>query len=182
MIQCSKPAATLARDAILHCLGQWYGLLPSNGIECQAVDVQNRSLTIRGLLGECGMVLGLGDARVRGSLPRIVEDAENGLCDPMRALLGELHDELAVSDERLKHLDVQVKQHAQSYPGARRIQHLEGVGHDGGLGGGEQHRGWPTVQEWARVCGVVRDRAGSTLERTSLGGSASGVTAVFSRR
>ena len=114
MIQCSKPAATRARDAILHGLGQWHGLLPSNDIECQTVDVQNHSLrtlvriisstprvflsgcrkarfagnsgaiaknsnaaaaaqeqpnveiiltrvlTIRGVLGECGMVLGLG--------------------------------------------------------------------------------------------------------------------------
>ena len=122
----------------------------------------------------------VGVATVRRSLPRIVEDAENGLCDPMRTLLGELHDELAVSDERLKHLDVQVKQHAQSDPVARRIQQLEGVGPMvasalvSSIGDGRQFK---NGREFAAWLGIVP----STLERTSLGGSASGVTAVCAR-
>ena len=83
---------------------------------------------IRGLLGECGLILRVGVAAVRHSLPGIVADAENGLCQPMRALLQELYHELIVSDERLKHLNAQVKRHAQSDAGARRIQQLDGVG------------------------------------------------------
>lgn len=83
---------------------------------------------IRGLLGECGLVLGLGVATVRRSLPSIVEDATNALCQPMRALLHGLYTELVASDERVKQLDEQVKAHARSDAGARRIQQLEGVG------------------------------------------------------
>jgi transposase len=83
---------------------------------------------VRGLLGECGLVMGLGVSTVRAGLPGIVEDGENGLCGPMRALMSELYVELVGTDERLKQLDKQVKQHAQSDVGARRIQQLAGVG------------------------------------------------------
>lgn len=83
---------------------------------------------IRGLLGESGIILRQGVAAVRNNLPSIVEDAENGLCLPMRALMHELYAELVTCDERLQALDDQVKQHAQHDEGARRIQQLSGVG------------------------------------------------------
>ena len=114
--------------------------VPVKGVEQQALQSMHRVRErvvkartalvneIRGLLGECGLVLGLGVATLRQSLPRIVEEAENGLCDAMRALLRELYQELVGSDERLKELDTQVKQHARSDAGARRIQQLEGIG------------------------------------------------------
>jgi transposase len=83
---------------------------------------------IRGLLGESGIVLRQGVATVRHHLPSIVEDAENGLCMPMRALMTELYAELTAVDERLEALTTQVKLHAEQDANAKRIQQLEGVG------------------------------------------------------
>lgn len=83
---------------------------------------------IRGLLGECGMVLRQGVSAVRHAVPSIIEDAENGLCVPMRALMQALHAELVCVDARLDELDEQVKAHAQQDTNAKRIQQLPGVG------------------------------------------------------
>ena len=158
--------------------------VPVKGVEQQALQslhrVRERVVKartalvneIRGLLGECGVVLGLGVATVRRSLPRIVEDAENSLCPPMRALLNELYAELVVSDERLKHLDVQVKQHARSDEGARRIQQLDGVGPVvasavvSSIGDGRQFK---SGREFAAWLGIV-PRQHSSGGKDQLGG------------
>lgn len=83
---------------------------------------------IRGLLGEYGIVLGVGVSTVRQGVPRIVEDAENELGVRMRGLLRGLYEELLEVEGRLKELDTQVKAHAQSDAGARSIQAVEGIG------------------------------------------------------
>lgn len=83
---------------------------------------------IRGLLGESGIILHKGVAAVRNTVPSIIEDAENGLCVPMRALMKALHAELASVDARLAALDEQVKAHASQDANAKRIQQLDGVG------------------------------------------------------
>ena len=127
---------------------------------------------VRGLLGECGLVLGLGVASVRRHLPRLVEDAEDGLCMPMRALLHGLYEELVVSDERLKDLDMQVKQHAQSDERARRIQQLSGVGPVvasavvSSIGDGRQFK---NGREFAAWLGIV-PRQHSSGGKDKLGG------------
>jgi transposase len=83
---------------------------------------------IRGLLGESGIILQQGVAAVRNTLPSIIEDAMNGLCMPMRALMKALYSELESVDARLDDLDDQVKAHAQQDANAKRIQQLDGVG------------------------------------------------------
>jgi transposase len=83
---------------------------------------------IRGLLGECGIVLRQGVSAVRNNLPSLIEDAENGLCVPMRTLMQTLYEELVNADEYLASLTDQVKQHAEQDQNARRIQQLPGVG------------------------------------------------------
>lgn len=83
---------------------------------------------IRGLLGECGIIMNKGVSAVRHHLPSIIEDAENGLCLPMRALMKALYAELASVDARLDDLNQQVMAHAHEDTNAKRIQQLDGVG------------------------------------------------------
>jgi transposase len=83
---------------------------------------------IRGLLGECGIIVCKGVSAIRNGLPLMIEDAENGLCVAMRSLMKSLHAELVSVDARLDELDKQVKTHANTHPDARRIQQLDGVG------------------------------------------------------
>ncbi len=83
---------------------------------------------IRGLLGESGIIVCKGVAAVRNTLPSIIEDAENGLCVPLRALMKALYAELESVDVRLDDLDEQVKAHAHQDANAKRIQQLDGVG------------------------------------------------------
>lgn len=83
---------------------------------------------IRGLLGEGGIILRQGVASIRNHLPSIIEDAQNGLCMPMRALMKALYAEVTAVDERLEALTAQVIMHAEQDANARRIQQLDGVG------------------------------------------------------
>ncbi len=83
---------------------------------------------IRGLLGECGIIVCKGVSAIRTGLPAIIEDAENGLCVPMRSLMNALHAELESVDVRLDELNDQVQAHANQSPDAKRIQQLDGVG------------------------------------------------------
>lgn len=83
---------------------------------------------IRGLLGESGIILNKGVFAVRNHLPILIEDAENGLCTALRALMKALHAELVSVDARLNDLDEQVKAHAHQDANAQRIQQLDGVG------------------------------------------------------
>ena len=74
--------------------------------EQQAVLMMHRARTLavasrtgqvnqmRGLLGEFGVVVPLGIKRLRKELPRILEDAENGLPALARAVLADLLEEL----------------------------------------------------------------------------------------
>ena len=158
--------------------------VPVKGIEQQAMQSMHRVRErvvkartalvneIRGLLGECGLVLGLGVATVRHSLPRIVEDAENELCASMRAVLHGLYEELVASDERLKDLDGQVKQHARSDQRARRLQQLPGVGPVvasavvSSIGDGRQFK---NGREFAAWLGIV-PRQHSSGGKDKLGG------------
>jgi len=83
---------------------------------------------IRGLLGESGIIVRKGVAAVRNTLPSIIEDAENGLCVPMRVLMKALYGELESVDARLDELNEQVNVHANQDRNAKRIQQLDGVG------------------------------------------------------
>jgi transposase len=84
---------------------------------------------LHGLLGEFGIVIApLGVASMRRALPRILEDAENGLPGVMRELVHGLYEELCRVSERMAHLDGQLKQHGQSDERVRRIQQVEGIG------------------------------------------------------
>jgi transposase len=64
----------------------------------------------RGLLAEYGVAVAQGIRRLRHALPRILEDAENGLSSDARELFAELYEQLLVCDERVDHYDARIKQ------------------------------------------------------------------------
>ena len=45
---------------------------------------------LRGILAECGIVLAQGHSALKTGVPLILEDAENGLSDPLRCLVSDL--------------------------------------------------------------------------------------------
>lgn len=84
---------------------------------------------IRGLLSEYGIVLAQqGRATVRSALPRLLEDAQNGLSDDFRELLQGLNDDLVALDTRIHTLDAQVERQVYQSEEAQRLRTIPGVG------------------------------------------------------
>jgi len=83
---------------------------------------------IRGLLGEFGVVVPQGIGKLREQLPRILEDAENGLGDLARQLLSDLLGQLRHVDEQVEHYERQIRQLARSSAAAERLMAIQGVG------------------------------------------------------
>lgn len=83
---------------------------------------------IRGLLGEFGLVVPKGVARLRAELPRILEDAENGLPTLAREVLTELLDQFRELDQRIRQYDTQIRHLAQLSEPARRLMQVEAIG------------------------------------------------------
>lgn len=84
---------------------------------------------VRGTLAEFGVVIEtLGVPAVRRALPRIIEDAENGLPGLARELMQGLYEELVAVDDRLAALDQQLHLHAKQDERVQRLQQIPGVG------------------------------------------------------
>ena len=83
---------------------------------------------IRGLLGEFGLVVPQGVGRLRGQLPKILEDAENGLPALAREVLSDLLAQLRELSERLQYYDHKLSELAASSEPAQRLMQLEGIG------------------------------------------------------
>jgi transposase len=83
---------------------------------------------IRGLLGEFGVVVPKGVARLRRELPGILEDAENGLPALAREVLAGLLDQFHEFDARLAAYDRQIRALAAASEPARRLMQVEAIG------------------------------------------------------
>ncbi len=83
---------------------------------------------IRGLLGEFGLVVPKGVARLRRELPRILEDAENGLPALAREVLAGLLDQFHDFDRRITAYDRQIRALAEASEPARRLMQIEAIG------------------------------------------------------
>jgi transposase len=83
---------------------------------------------IRGLLAEYGIVVGWRVAVLRHALPRLLEDAENGLTADFRVLLDGLRRDLVMLDERVDGLDKKIKTLATNNPVAKRLLQIPGIG------------------------------------------------------
>ncbi len=97
----------------------------------RALAVVNRTAQvnqIRGLLGEFGLVVPKGVARLRRELPGILEDAENGLPVLARGVLSGLLEQLREVDARVSGYDRQIRTLAEASEPARRLMRVEAIG------------------------------------------------------
>jgi len=83
---------------------------------------------IRGLLGEFGLVVPRGVARLRHELPGILEDAENALPVLAREVLSGLLEQLREADERIGAYDRQIRVLVDASEPARRLMRVESMG------------------------------------------------------
>ena len=83
---------------------------------------------IRGLLAEYGVIVERRIERLRGALPILLEDADNGLTMLMRELIEGLRCDLVGLDERVAQMDEKIKLAARSSEAARRLQQIPGIG------------------------------------------------------
>ena len=83
---------------------------------------------IRGLLQELGIVIPKGRRNVNQYLPRILEDAENGLSGLFREALHGLYRDLSHFDQRVADYDDRIDQMAQADEQAQRLMTIPGVG------------------------------------------------------
>lgn len=85
----------------------------------------------RGLLAEYGVVVDKRLDRLRGALPAILEDADNGLTGPMREMIDELRLDLVALDERVAQMDSKINRHAkgdEALDAVKRLQQIPGIG------------------------------------------------------
>ena len=83
---------------------------------------------IRGLLGEFGLVVPKGVARLRRELPSILEDAENGLPDLARQVLAGLLEQFHEFDRHVAAYDRQIRVLTAASEPARRLKQVEAIG------------------------------------------------------
>lgn len=84
---------------------------------------------LRGLLGEYGVVVSAGPARLRQQLPALLDpQADNGLTPRLRELLWRQYERLLALEQELAWYDRQLQHQAQSDDVCRRLQQLPGVG------------------------------------------------------
>ena len=97
----------------------------------RALTMGNRTAQvnqIRGLLGEFGVVVPKGVARLRRELPGILEDAENGLPALAREVLSGLLEQLREVDTRINAYDRQLRALAEASEPACRLMQIEAIG------------------------------------------------------
>jgi transposase len=83
---------------------------------------------LRGMLREFGMPIALGARTVLTKMPRILEDAENGLPAHVGQALALVYDEVLALERRVKDIDRQLARVAKADPVARRLLTIPGIG------------------------------------------------------
>jgi transposase len=80
------------------------------------------------LLGEFGIVIGLGISQVRQALPILLEQTDGQLNERFRQLLSELAEELRQVDDKIKAHDRRIEATVKSDERIQRLMEIEGVG------------------------------------------------------
>lgn len=95
----------------------------------QAVEQRTALVNqIRGALLEEGIAIPQGIAKLRAQLPRVLEDAENGLHDLTRALIHDLSKQLAALDKRIKEYDEKIQELADNNEICCLLMTIPGIG------------------------------------------------------
>jgi transposase len=95
------------------------------GVTKQRTELCNR---LRGLLEEYGLVIPKGITKLRGQLPGIVEDGENGLSHAFRALLHQGYRQLKELDAHIKAYEKQLLAQVKADEAAQRLMSVPGYG------------------------------------------------------
>lgn len=93
--------------------------------------VKNRTALIneiRGLNLEYGVTIPQGALKVRKNLRSVIDDTSNELTYSTRELMGELYNELAEIESRLKKIEVKIKHICKENDACQRILKIPGVG------------------------------------------------------
>ena len=83
---------------------------------------------IRGLLAEYGLIIPLKRNAVSQALPRILEDADNGLTALAREFVADLYEELQALGHAVGQYDAKIERLFRANPMCRRLAQVEGVG------------------------------------------------------
>jgi transposase len=83
---------------------------------------------LRALVAEYGIVMNKGVAALRRGIPRLLEDAENGLSEAFRALLSRGYEQLLEREGHIDDYTHQVEVHSRQNEQTRRLQTLPGFG------------------------------------------------------
>ena len=83
---------------------------------------------IRGALLEEGIAVPQGIGKLRAYLPRVLQDADNGLHHLVRALINGLNEQLVALDKRIGDYDDQVQNMADNDDICRRLVTIPGIG------------------------------------------------------
>ena len=100
-----------------------------SGAVKQRTEIVNEA---RAALLEEGITIAQGIEKVRSQLPRILEDAENGLYPHIRNLVADLHERIQMLDKSIKGYDQQVIEIAEADEDCQRLQTIPGIGPLGG--------------------------------------------------
>lgn len=91
-------------------------------------DRTARINTMRGLLREHGLAIGVGARAALTRIPILIEDATVALPSPIRHLVWLLWEEVRLLEERIAGVDQQLARVAREHPAARRLQQIPGIG------------------------------------------------------
>lgn len=96
----------------------------------RSVDKERTRLVnqLRGLLAEYGVVIPKGVASVRGRMPELLEDAENGLSVRIRELLSRQYQRLVQVEEELRWYDRELARQVKEDDVCQRLDELPGFG------------------------------------------------------
>ena len=133
--------------------------------------VKNRTALvnqIRGLLMEYGIVIPKGIYRLRKQLPRILEDAENGLTMDFRDVLQSLATELSDLDVRIVEATRRITHHSRAREACQRLQAIDGIGPlsatalEAALGNGQCFTTGRQVSAWLGLVPCQHSSGGKT--------------------
>ena len=82
----------------------------------------------RGVLAEYGIVVAQGVGALRGRVPEVLEDAENGLSDFLRPLLSRSYEQMCELDAHIELYTRAVHEHARRNEAVKRLQTVPGFG------------------------------------------------------
>ncbi|HET7649170.1 MAG TPA: IS110 family transposase [Gammaproteobacteria bacterium] len=134
---------------------------------------------LRAFLLENGLTIPCGVAALGQGVPRILEDAENGLSPRMRALVAELWQQIHVLETRIGELNEELAHVARTDPACQRLLTIPGVGRltatalVAAIGNGQEFR---HGRELAAFLGLVPQQYSTGGKPTLLGISKRGNT------